>query len=155
MLREHMEDALPLFLSLFRALQAEQEPILSSFLYASILAHDCFERSLGFVLANRLKNVTLLATQLMDVFDDVLMRNDIREAIRADVQVRTGQKKGHGVFCSGRYTSRNGTLLVSSAAVATGSFPHSTPQMNSSSKCLIPLGIAGCEGPGPLLPFVQ
>lgn len=67
---------------------------MSSFLYASILAHDCFERSLGFVLANRLKNVTLLATQLMDVFDDVLMRNDIREAIRADVQVRSGQKKG-------------------------------------------------------------
>jgi len=68
-------------------LQAEQEPILSSFLYASILAHDCLERSVAFVLANRLKNVTLLATQLMDVFDDVMARPDFREDIRADLQV--------------------------------------------------------------------
>ncbi|CAI5508431.1 unnamed protein product [Closterium sp. Naga37s-1] len=67
-------------------LEAEREPILSSFLYASILAHSCFERSLGFVLANRLQNVTLLATQLMDVFDSVLMLPNIRAAIRADVQ---------------------------------------------------------------------
>lgn len=62
--------------------------MLSSFLYASILAHPCFERSLSFVLANRLKNPTLLATQLMDVFDDVFMYNEnIQQAIRLDVQV--------------------------------------------------------------------
>lgn len=68
-------------------LEAEREPLLSSFLYASILAHPCFERSLGFVLANRLKNATLLATQLMDVFDDVFMNDSsIRQAIRLDVQ---------------------------------------------------------------------
>ncbi|KAI5055245.1 hypothetical protein GOP47_0030390 [Adiantum capillus-veneris] len=68
-------------------LEAEREPLLSSFLYASILAHPCFERSLGFVLANRLKNATLLATQLMDVFDDVLTRDaNIRQAVRLDVQ---------------------------------------------------------------------
>lgn len=68
-------------------LEAEREPILSSFLYASILAHPCFERSLGFVLANRLKNATLLATQLMDVFDDVFMNDvNIRQAVRLDVQ---------------------------------------------------------------------
>ncbi|MCO5605410.1 hypothetical protein L7F22_059594 [Adiantum nelumboides] len=68
-------------------LEAEREPLLSSFLYASILAHPCFERSLGFVLANRLKNATLLATQLMDVFDDVLTKDaNIRQAVRLDVQ---------------------------------------------------------------------
>ncbi|KAL3702071.1 hypothetical protein R1sor_020093 [Riccia sorocarpa] len=68
-------------------LEAEREPLLSSFLYASILAHSCFERSLGFVLANRLKNATLLATQLMDIFDDVF-QNDayVVQAIRLDVQ---------------------------------------------------------------------
>ncbi|KAL2649701.1 hypothetical protein R1flu_017829 [Riccia fluitans] len=68
-------------------LEAEREPLLSSFLYASILAHNCFERSLGFVLANRLKNATLLATQLMDIFDDVF-QNDafVVQAIRLDVQ---------------------------------------------------------------------
>ncbi|MCO5551713.1 hypothetical protein L7F22_005217 [Adiantum nelumboides] len=68
-------------------LEAEREPLLSSFLYASILAHPCFERSLGFVLANRLKNATLLATQLMDVLDDVFTKDaNIRQAVRLDVQ---------------------------------------------------------------------
>lgn len=69
-------------------LQAEKEPILSSFLYASILAHDCLERALGFVLANRLQNPTLLATQLMDIFSDVIMHDrGIQQSIRRDVQV--------------------------------------------------------------------
>eukprot|EP00249_Psilotum_nudum_P018033 c26607_g1_i1 orf=109-1242(+) len=68
-------------------LEAEREPLLSSFLYASILSHPCFERSLAFVLASRLKNATLLETQLMDVFDDVFMSDtDLRQAIRLDVQ---------------------------------------------------------------------
>ena len=68
--------------------QAEKEPLLSSYLYASILAHSCFERALGFVLANRLQNPTLLATQLMDVFDNVFMNDgDIQQSIRLDVQV--------------------------------------------------------------------
>lgn len=68
--------------------QAEKEPILSSFLYASVLSHDCLERALGFVLANRLQNPTLLATQLMDIFDDVVMNDrGIQHAIRLDLQV--------------------------------------------------------------------
>ncbi|KAH9298256.1 hypothetical protein KI387_029938, partial [Taxus chinensis] len=68
-------------------LEAEKEPLLSSYLYASVLAHSCFERALGFVLANRLQNPNLLATQLMDVFDDVFMNDaDIQESIRLDVQ---------------------------------------------------------------------
>lgn len=69
-------------------LQAEKEPILSSFLYASILSHDCLERALAFVLANRLQNPTLLATQLLDIFCDVMMHDKaIQRSIRMDVQV--------------------------------------------------------------------
>ncbi|KAL6011921.1 hypothetical protein ACLOJK_002387 [Asimina triloba] len=68
--------------------QAEKEPLLSSFLYASILSHDCMERALTFVLANRLQNPTLLATQLMDIFDDVMMHDSgIKRSIRLDAQV--------------------------------------------------------------------
>lgn len=68
--------------------QADKEPILSSFLYASVLSHDCLERALGFVLANRLQNPTLLATQLTDIFCDVLMHDrGIQRSIRMDVQV--------------------------------------------------------------------
>ncbi|GAB4848396.1 serine/threonine-protein kinase HAL4/sat4 [Ancistrocladus abbreviatus] len=68
-------------------LEAEKEPILSSFLYASILSHDCLEHALGFVLANRLQNQTLLETQLMDIFCGVMMHDkDIQHSIRLDVQ---------------------------------------------------------------------
>ncbi|KAJ4773889.1 Serine acetyltransferase [Rhynchospora pubera] len=67
--------------------EAEKEPILSSFLYASVLCHDCFERALSFVLANRLQNPTLLATQLMDIFDNVMMNDkEIQRSIRLDAQ---------------------------------------------------------------------
>lgn len=68
--------------------QAEKEPILSSFLYASILSHDCLEQALAFVLANRLHNPTLLATQLMDIIGKVILNDrDIQRAIRLDMQV--------------------------------------------------------------------
>ncbi|KGN48988.1 serine acetyltransferase 2 [Cucumis sativus] len=68
-------------------LEAEKEPILSSFLYASILSHDCLEQALSFVLANRLQNPTLLATQLMDIFCDVMMHDrSIQHSIRLDLQ---------------------------------------------------------------------
>eukprot|EP00898_Chlorokybus_atmophyticus_P000279 jgi/Chlat1/1251/Chrsp115S01662 len=66
---------------------ADKEPILSSFLYASILAHDNLEASLAFVLANRLTSPVLLPAQLMEAFQDVLDADPgIRDAIRADIQ---------------------------------------------------------------------
>ncbi|KAI0500100.1 hypothetical protein KFK09_018308 [Dendrobium nobile] len=68
-------------------LEAEKEPILSSFLYASILSHDCLERALGFVLANRLHDSTLLETQLMDIFNYAMMNDSgFQHAIRQDIQ---------------------------------------------------------------------
>lgn len=68
-------------------LEAEKEPILSSFLYAGILAHECLEQALGFVLANRLQNPTLLATQLLDIFNGVMMHDKgIHRSIRHDIQ---------------------------------------------------------------------
>ncbi len=47
---------------------AATEPLLSSYLYASILSHATFDRSLAFVLANRMANSTMLPTQLFDIF---------------------------------------------------------------------------------------
>ncbi|XP_009350723.2 serine acetyltransferase 2-like isoform X2 [Pyrus x bretschneideri] len=82
-------------------LEAEKEPILSSFLYASILAHDCLEQALGFVLANRLQNPTLLATQLMDIFYDVMLRDeDIQRSIRLDVQAFKDRDPACLSYCS-------------------------------------------------------
>ena len=51
---------------------ADAEPLLSSFLYASVLAHPSFDRALSFVLANRLACAQLLATQLAEICNDVL-----------------------------------------------------------------------------------
>ncbi|KAG0459261.1 hypothetical protein HPP92_022389 [Vanilla planifolia] len=67
--------------------ETEKEPILSSFLYASILSHDCLERALGFVLANRLQDPTLLAAQLVDIFENVMMNDKgVQLSIRLDLQ---------------------------------------------------------------------
>ena len=50
------------------AKDAAQEPILSSFLYASVLSHDSFELALAAILANRLSDPTMMATELIDIF---------------------------------------------------------------------------------------
>jgi serine O-acetyltransferase len=66
---------------------AAAEPLLSSFLYASILAHDTFERALAFVLSNRLANAVMLPTQLFEIFHEVLTSDpDVREGALADVE---------------------------------------------------------------------
>lgn len=81
--------------------EAENEPILSSFLYASILSHDCLERALGFIIANRLQNNTLLETQLMDIFCDVLVQNrGIKRAIRMDLQAFKERDPSCLSYCS-------------------------------------------------------
>ncbi|KAG6619670.1 hypothetical protein I3842_07G004200 [Carya illinoinensis] len=82
-------------------LEAEKEPILSSFLYASILSHDCLEQALGFVLANRLQNPTLLATQLMDIFCEVIMHDtSIQRSIRLDMQAFKDRDPACLSYCS-------------------------------------------------------
>lgn len=50
--------------------EADREPLLSSFLHATILEHGSFQESLAFVLANRLATTTLLPTQLYDLFNE-------------------------------------------------------------------------------------
>jgi len=65
---------------------AKSEPLLSSFLYASILAHDSFDRALAFVLSNRLSSPIMLPTQLFEIFVEVLYcRADVLDAAFADV----------------------------------------------------------------------
>ena len=69
---------------------AAVEPMLSSYLYASILSHETLEQSISFVLANKLADSTLLPTQLMEIFNSVLMAEgeggrELREALRADI----------------------------------------------------------------------
>ena len=66
---------------------AANEPILSSFMYASILSHDSFLECLAFVLANRLSDPTMLATEYYEVFLTVFKENDeIVQAALDDIQ---------------------------------------------------------------------
>jgi hypothetical protein len=46
----------------------ESEPILSSFLFTSVLSHQTFAEALSFVLSNRIADQTLLPTQLFSLF---------------------------------------------------------------------------------------
>eukprot|EP01026_Neomeris_dumetosa_P080681 TRINITY_DN8968_c0_g1_i3.p1 TRINITY_DN8968_c0_g1~~TRINITY_DN8968_c0_g1_i3.p1 ORF type:complete len:393 (+),score=43.31 TRINITY_DN8968_c0_g1_i3:37-1179(+) len=70
------------------ALQAAQnEPALASLLHSTVLAHYNIERTLAFILANKLASETLLGTHLMrlivDAYDD---DPEIIECMLADVQ---------------------------------------------------------------------
>ena len=68
--------------------EAAKEPMLSSFYFTSILSHDCLEKSLSFALANRLCTKTLLSTQLIEIFNEVLLAKDseqLRNNIRRDL----------------------------------------------------------------------
>lgn len=83
---------------------AAAEPLLSSFLYASILAHDTFERALAFVLSNRLANAVMLPTQLFEIFHEVLISEpDVREGALADVEAcrerASNCARGGGSYC--------------------------------------------------------
>ena len=55
---------------------ADAEPLLSSYMYMSILSHETLEQAISFVLANRLADSTLLPTQLMEMFNSVLFADD-------------------------------------------------------------------------------
>ncbi|XP_065857769.1 serine acetyltransferase 2-like [Euphorbia lathyris] len=82
-------------------LEADKEPILSSFLYASILSHNRLEQALAFVLANRLQNSTLLATQLLDIISDVIMHDrGIQHSIRLDLQAFKDRDPACLSYCS-------------------------------------------------------
>ncbi|KRH69683.1 hypothetical protein GLYMA_02G042000v4 [Glycine max] len=82
-------------------LEAEKEPILSSFFHATILSHDCLEEALAFALANRLQKPTLLATQLMDIFSNVMKHDKgIQQSIRLDIQAFKDRNPACLLYCS-------------------------------------------------------
>lgn len=66
--------------------QAECEPVLASFLYATILNHDTLEAALSFHLANKLDSPAMPAMLLREVIEQALGDDpSIGEAVRADL----------------------------------------------------------------------
>ncbi len=67
--------------------QAEQEPVLASFLYATILNHDTLEAALSFHLANKLDSPALPAMLVREVIEEAMQADPgISLAVRADLQ---------------------------------------------------------------------
>ena len=66
--------------------EAECEPILFGFLFASVLAHQKLEDGLSAILANKLHTPELPASLLRDLINDALDEDvSIRASIRADL----------------------------------------------------------------------
>lgn len=66
--------------------QAEHEPVLASFLYATILNHDTLEAALSFHLANKLDSPALPAMLVREVIEQALVGDvTISQAVRADL----------------------------------------------------------------------
>lgn len=66
--------------------EAAEEPILASFLHATILNHDSLEAALSFHLANKLDSPTASALLLREVIEEAFADEpQIGEAIRADL----------------------------------------------------------------------
>lgn len=64
----------------------QREPILASFLHATILNHSSLENALSFHLANKLDSATVSAMQIREVIDQALSEDStIACAIRADI----------------------------------------------------------------------
>jgi serine O-acetyltransferase len=66
--------------------QADNEPVLASFLYATILNHDTLEAAVSFHLATKLDSPALPAMLIREVFDEAFAKDkSIGEALRADL----------------------------------------------------------------------
>ncbi len=66
--------------------QAQREPILASFLHATILNHNTLEDALSFHLANKLDSPTASALLLREIIEEALNESDnISQAMRADM----------------------------------------------------------------------
>jgi serine O-acetyltransferase len=66
--------------------EADREPVLASFLFASVLGHTKLEDGLSVILANKLHTSDLPAILLRDLINDALAADvSIRASIRADL----------------------------------------------------------------------
>jgi serine O-acetyltransferase len=77
--------------------EAEREPVLFSFLFASVLRHRKLEEALGVILANKLQTPDLSAILLRDLILEAFVDDvSIRASIRADLlAARTRDPAAH------------------------------------------------------------
>jgi serine O-acetyltransferase len=67
--------------------ESDDERLLTSFFYSTVLNHDRLEDALSFHLAEKLQSITLPAMSLREAIDEALRRSpEIGEAARADLR---------------------------------------------------------------------
>lgn len=65
---------------------AAQEPVMSSYVYSTVLNHDSFDEMMSFHLARKLANEDLNAMVLREVFEDAFNADpEISNSVRADL----------------------------------------------------------------------
>src|SRR5436190_24284087 len=79
--------------------KAETEPILASYLHATILNHRSFEDALSFHLASKLGTPNLPAMSIREIMNDAFDKSeDIRNAVRKDLEaVLQRDPASHGI----------------------------------------------------------
>lgn len=92
----------------------ETEPMLSSFLFTSILSHESFGEALAFVLSNRIADETLLPTQLFSLFMTLERKHPevLQGAIQDIEAVYQRVRCGHFPVCLSITQMYNPTFLM-------------------------------------------
>jgi len=82
----HLTDPIWAIIREETASEIDKEPLLASFLHATILRHDTLEQAMSFNLANKLESPALASILVREVFDEALQEDPtIGQAIRADL----------------------------------------------------------------------
>ena len=80
---------------------ADNEPLLASFLHATILNHTTLENALSFILANKLASSTLLPISLMELISLVFNRDsNLGQSTRADLQAIKDRDPACRSYCN-------------------------------------------------------
>lgn len=79
---------------------AAKEPILASFLHATILNHKSLESALSFHLANKLDSPTASALLVREVIEAAFSQNELGAAMRADLQAIKERDSACDNYCT-------------------------------------------------------
>ena len=73
-------------MSCYFTIEASKEPMLASFMHASILSHSSLEQALAFQMANLLASPAMLSTQMQALFLEQLEKDvNFQTSVRLDI----------------------------------------------------------------------
>jgi hypothetical protein len=83
---ENGEDIVWIKLRKDAEIEAQREPLLASFMHATILSHSSLEKSLSFHMANQLSSPAMISTQIQALFLEAFDKSEsFRSSVRSDI----------------------------------------------------------------------